>query len=84
MITTLAGALDRIFQSHKGQNEKPKIKIVELPQSGNEFLNFAFCTLIFWRRIKSHFRKTHEICGLNDLTVVATSVSTLFGVAQKG
>jgi hypothetical protein len=26
MITTLAGALDRVFQSHKGQNEKPKIK----------------------------------------------------------
>ena len=24
-----------------------KMKIVELPQSGNDFLNFAFCTLIF-------------------------------------
>jgi hypothetical protein len=31
----------------KIKDQKSKMKIVELPQSGNDFLNFAFCTLIF-------------------------------------
>jgi hypothetical protein len=31
----------------KIKNQKSKMKIVELPRSGNDFLNFAFCTLIF-------------------------------------
>jgi len=31
----------------KIKDQKSKIKIVELSRSGNDFLNFAFCTLIF-------------------------------------
>jgi hypothetical protein len=67
----------------KIKDQKSKIKIVELPQSGNDFLNFAFYTLIFAFLFAGCEQKQKEDVGVLALAQEAEVISIPSNEAEQ-